>query len=81
MDHAKVEDDLLPADEHSSASLPVYTILTCNWEGTVREYCAIQFPQGAGPVPYHIVNLQVLKVHENWFARWVSWAHGTCEDC
>ena len=46
VDQAKVEDDLLPTDEHSSAPLPVYTVPTCNWEGTVWESCAIKFPQG-----------------------------------
>ena len=51
VDQAKVEDDLLPTDEHSSAPLLVYTILTCDWEGTVRESCAIKFPQGTGLVP------------------------------
>ena len=51
VNQAKVEDDLLPTDEHLSAPLPIYTIPTCDWEGTVWESCAIKFPQGVGLMP------------------------------
>ena len=48
---AKVEDDLLPTDEHMSSPLPIHTIPTCDWEGIIRKSFAIKFPQGMGLMP------------------------------